>query len=58
MLKQLKSDLLPLVILFIIPLIIIDGALLHNQALLPLDILPAYPALQTTTETKRFPMAY
>ena len=44
--KQLKSDLLPLAIILLIPLIILDGALLHNQVLLPADILSSYPAWQ------------
>ncbi len=51
--KILKSDLLPLVIIFIIPLIIIDGALFHHQALLPADILSVYPALQVSSDSPK-----
>ena len=51
--KHLKTDLLPLAIILLIPLIILDGALLHNQALLPTDILSAYPAWQGSFESQK-----
>ena len=42
-----------MVIIFLIPLIILDRALFHNQALLPADILSVYPALQTSAENQK-----
>ncbi len=52
-LKLLKTDLLPLAVILLVPLFIIGGALFPHKALLPADLLSGYPAWQGSFESQK-----
>ncbi len=53
LLKGLKADLIPLLVILLVPLLIIGGALIPGRTLLPVDLLSGYAAWQGSVDNPK-----